>query len=429
MTNAKISKIPSVKKQIILPGDKSISHRAIMLSSLAKGDTKIKNFLPAQDCLCTLAAFEAMGIAVKKPKGDQLLIKGAGLRGLHKPDSEIYLGNSGTSMRLLLGILAGQEFQATLTGDDSLIKRPMRRVTNPLKQMGAHIDGADNGNLAPLKIKGGKLRPINYNLPISSAQVKSCIMLASLYADGVSNIKEPQQSRDHTERMFKLFGAKVSADNGISVTGPSSLISPGEINIPSDISSAAFFIALGLLLPKSQITIKSCGINPTRTGLLDIVKRMGALIDIVNIQGQDYEPYADIVVKTSKLNCITVQAHEVPKMIDEVPILALIAALASGTSVIKGIGELRVKETDRINSMVTNLGTMGVDISVQGDSIIIKGPAKLKAANVKSYGDHRTAMTMVIAGLLADGETIIDDTACIDTSFPEFMELVAQLRA
>jgi len=438
MTDVKVCKIPFVRKEIILPGDKSISHRAVIIASIAKGPTLIRNFLAADDCLHTLSAFEKMGVEIQRLGNNQFLINGAGLYGLSKPDSEIYLGNSGTSMRLLLGIFAGQEFEAVLTGDESLCKRPMSRVTHPLRMMGAHVEGADDANFAPLKIKGIRpLRSIDYTLPIPSAQVKSCIMLASLYAGGASRITEPQQSRDHTERMFKLFNAKISVNPvkttfggsrgrcEISVTGGSPLISPGKLTIPSDISSAAFFIALALLLPESEIIIKSCGINPTRRGFIDILKKMGADIDMVNIKGEDFEPYADIIVRSSKLKSITVEADQIPKMIDEIPALALTAAFASGKSVIKGAGELRVKETDRINSMLTNLRAMGVNITVQDGTIIVKGPSRLKAGKLKSFGDHRTAMTMVIAGCLADGETTIEDIDCINTSFPGFMELIS----
>lgn len=428
MTNVSINKLSCIKKEITLPGDKSISHRAIMIASIAKGQTLIKNFLAADDCSHTLAAFEKMGVVIKKLDTDQLLINGLGLHGLSKPDSEIYLGNSGTSMRLLLGILAGQQFEVILTGDKFLSKRPMKRVTQPLRRMGAHIEGRDDANFAPLKIKGGVLHSINYDSPIPSAQVKSCVMLASLYADGSSHITEPQQSRDHTERMFKLFNAKISVNVRISVAGGSPLISPGKLNIPSDVSGAAFFIALALLLPESEIILKSCGVNPTRMGFIDILKRMGGSIDIVNIKGKDYEPYADIIVKSSKLKSVTIEPDQIPKMIDEIPILALVAAFASGETIIKGAGELRVKETDRINSMVTNLRAMGVDITSEADTIIVKGPTRLKAAKVKSFGDHRTAMTLVVAGCLTDGETTVEDTDYINTSFPGFMELVSQLR-
>ncbi|UCH11856.1 MAG: 3-phosphoshikimate 1-carboxyvinyltransferase [Candidatus Omnitrophota bacterium] len=430
MTDVKVCKIPAIRKEIILPGDKSISHRAVIIASIAKGPTLIRNFLASDDCLHTMSAFEKMGVEIQRLASNQFLINGTGLYGLSKPDSEIYLGNSGTSMRLLLGIFAGQEFEALLTGDESLCKRPMKRVTHPLRMMGTNVEGADDANFAPLKIKGIRpLRAINYTLPIPSAQVKSCIMLASLYAGGTSHITEPQQSRDHTERMFKLFNAKVSVNGGISVTGGSLLISPGELTIPSDISSAAFFIALALLLPESEIIIKSCGINPTRRGFIDTLKKMGADIDIVNIKGEDLEPYADIIVRSSKLKSIIVEADQIPKMIDEIPALALTAAFASGKTVIKGVGELRVKETDRINSMLTNLRLMDVDITAQGDTIIVKGPSRLKAGKLKSFGDHRTAMTMVIAGCLADGETTVEDIDCISTSFPGFMELIKLLQA
>lgn len=424
MSNVEIKKIPPLKKEIILPGDKSISHRAVMLSSIAKGETLIKNFLPAQDCLHTLLAFEKMGVLINRLDDNQLLVNGVGLRGLAKPDSEIYLGNSGTSMRLLLGISAGQKFETILTGDSSLSKRPMKRVTHPLRKMGAEIRGKDDANYAPLKIKGKKLKSIKYNSPIASAQVKSCLMLASLYADGKTVLTEPEQSRDHTERMFKLFGADILVNDKICVNGGRNLTSPGELNIPSDISSAAFFIALANLLPESEITIKSCGINPTRMGFVKTLKSMGASIEITNIRGEDFEPYADIIVKSSKLKAISVDSSQMPKMIDEIPILALVSALAQGTTVIKGIGELRVKETDRVSAIVTNLKAFGVDIISKEDEIRINGPTTLKPAKVKSFGDHRTAMTMIIAASLAHGESVIEDTDCINTSFPGFIDII-----
>ncbi len=425
MTSVNISRILPVKNQITPPADKSVSHRAIMLASIAEGKTTVKNFLNAEDCMCTLRAFESMGVSVTKNAGNELLVTGVGLRGLSKPRKEIYLGNSGTSMRLLLGILAGQEFETVLTGDDSLSKRPMKRVTQPLISMGAKIEGADNANFAPLKIKGGGLKAINYNLPMPSAQVKSCLMLAALYANGTSIITEPQKSRDHTERMFRLFKINCPLGSKISVTGNSKPISPGEIIIPADISSAAFFIALGVLLPDSQILIKSCGVNPTRTGFLDVLKRMGALIDITNVKAKDYEPYADIIAQTSKLKSTTIEAEEIPRMIDEIPIFALLAAFAQGETIIKGLSELRVKETDRINSIVTGLSSVGVDIKTKEDTIIVRGPSKLKPARVQSFGDHRTAMTLIIAGCLSEGETIVEDTDCIDTSFPAFVEIIS----
>ncbi|MFH0731354.1 MAG: 3-phosphoshikimate 1-carboxyvinyltransferase [Candidatus Omnitrophota bacterium] len=429
MTSIKITKLPHLKKKIVLPGDKSISHRAVMIASIAEGTTLVNNFLNADDCIHTIQAFEKMGVTIDQLSHNQLLINGVGLNGLKKPDSEIYLGNSGTSTRLLLGILAGQPFEASLTGDESLCKRPMGRVTRPLRMMGAKIEGQDDANFAPLKIQGGKLNSIDFVSNVSSAQVKSCIMLASLYADKASTITEPQKSRDHTERMLKIFNAQVRINgNSISVKKDGPILSPGEVNIPSDISSAAFFIALGLLLPRTELILKSCGINPTRIGFIEILKKMGANIEMTNTQGAHFEPYADIVAKSSQLKAIVIEPEQIPKMIDEVPIFTLVAAFAHGETVIKGLGELRVKETDRIKSMVTNLKAMGVDISSNGDVIIIKGPTRLNAARVNSFGDHRTAMTMIIAGCLCDAETIVEDTDCINTSFPGFVELIEKLR-
>ncbi|MBN1405052.1 MAG: 3-phosphoshikimate 1-carboxyvinyltransferase [Candidatus Omnitrophica bacterium] len=427
MSSVTTTKIPSLKTSISVPGDKSISHRAIILASISNGRTVIRNFLTAEDCLNTLKAFEKMGIKTDKAKDGSLVVNGAGLFGLKKPDSEIYLGNSGTSMRLLPGILAGQPFETILIGDESLSKRPMKRITQPLRIMGASIEGRDDANFAPLKIKGAQLKPIVYNVPVASAQVKSCLMLAALYADGASVITEPQQSRDHTERIFKLFKAKVllKSKTEVSVAGGQQLISPGELNVPSDISSAAFFIALGMLLPKTEITIISCGINPTRMGFVDAARKMGADITIKNIKQEDYEPAADIVVKSSKLKSIIVQPGQIPSMIDEIPILTLLAVFAQGETIVKGLNELRVKETDRINSMVTNLRAIGADVSSQADAIIIKGPLKnIKQAKVTSFGDHRTAMAMIIAGCLSDKPITVEDTDCINTSFPGFMDII-----
>lgn len=428
MSSVKINKISRLRGRVSPPGDKSISHRAIMLSSIAKGKSSVSNLLESLDCSATIEAFMKMGISIRLGRDKTAAIEGRGLQGLREPDSELYLGNSGTTMRLLLGILAGQNFKVTLTGDESLSKRPMRRVTSPLRLMGADIEGVDDANLAPLTIRGSRLKPIEYKTPVASAQIKSAIILAGLYADGTTKVMEPYQSRDHTERMLKLFGAELRQQGlSVSVKGlQAKELTPQSIVVPGDISSAAFFITLGVLAKNSEISIAPCGINPTRCGILKVLKRMGARLEIVN-EKEEYEPYADIVPRYSSLKATTITEDEIPLLIDEIPLLALCATRAEGTTVMEGVGELRVKETDRVNSIVANLKAMGADIESEGDKIIINGPAKLKGARVESFGDHRTAMMLIIAGCLAEGTTTVNNTECIATSFPDFMEKLRSL--
>jgi len=379
-------------------------------------------------------------------------VRGVGLRGLRKPVRPIYLGNSGTTMRILPGILAGQDFPAVLKGDASLSKRPMRRIVEPLKKMGAEISGegwrVKGGErkeiCPPLKICGGKLKAIKYKSKIASAQVKSCILLASLFAKGVTSVTEPVKSRDHTERILKQFGCRLKAQGSrVSVKGPVKLKSPRIVTVPGDISSAAFFIVAGCLLPNTKVVIKNVGLNPTRAGILDILKRMGADIRL-EAQGsrlKGYEPSGDIIVKSSKLKGVTISPKEVVRAIDEIPTLMVAACFAKGKTVIKGIGELRVKETDRINSMVTNLKKIGADVKVEGRSwkvkgggwrvknefVEINGVTQLRSARVSSYGDHRTAMSMLVAGLLAKTKIIVTGLDCINKSFPGFQKLLGKL--
>lgn len=428
MSSVKIESISRLRGRVSPPGDKSISHRAIMLSSIAKGKSSVSNLLESLDCSATIEAFMKMGISIRLGRDKTAAIEGGGLQGLKEPDSELYLGNSGTTMRLLLGILAGQNFKVTLTGDESLSKRPMRRVTSPLRLMGADIEGVDDANLAPLTIRGSRLKPIEYITPVASAQVKSAIILAGLYAEGTTRVTEPYLSRDHTERMLKLFGAELKKEGlSVSVKGlQAEELIPQSILIPGDISSAAFFITLGVLAKNSEISITSCGINPTRCGILKVLKRMGARLEIIN-EKKEYEPYADIVPGYSSLKATKITKDEIPLLIDEIPLLALCATQAEGATVMEGVGELRVKETDRVNSIVANLKAMGADIESEGDKIIINGPAKLKGARVESFGDHRTAMMLIIAGCIAKGTTTVNNTECIATSFPDFMDRLEEL--
>lgn len=406
------------------PGDKSISHRAVMLAALAAGESRFSNFLAAEDCLHTVDAFQKMGVSVTR-KQESVTVKGGGLSGLHQPSSELYLGNSGTSMRLLLGILAGQSFEATLTGDPSLSTRPMKRVTDPLRKMGAQISGREDANFAPLVVCGEKLKGISHlNVP-ASAQVKSAILLAGLYADGETIVKEPKAvSRDHTERILKTFGVPVQTINGETRIKKIKELRPVNMQIPGDISSAAFFIVAACILPGADIVIHSVGLNPTRIGILEVLKQMGADIHW-KISGKHEEPVGDIHVKSSKLRSVKINGTVIPKIIDELPILMIACALADGESVISDAGELRVKETDRIKSMVAGLRSVGASAKEMEDGCVIQGVKTLKGGKVSSFADHRTAMSFIIAGLRSEKGIEVDDIDCINTSYPGFFKDLA----
>ncbi len=440
--------ILSLKGEISLLGDKSIAHRALILSALASGKTTIKNFPLNKDSLSTLKALRKLGINIKKKKlekplgSSMVMVSGRGLYGLEKPKSSVFVGDSGTTMRLLLGVLAGQSFSATLTAGKSLSQRPMLRVTEPLRLMGAQIRAqehkrtrAGGEEYPPIRIKGGNLKAITYKMPIASAQVKSAIILAGLYAKGKTRVIQPVLSRDHTERMLKLFKADLKTrQNIVTIEGGRELISPGEINIPADISSAAFFLVLAAIIENSRLIVRNVSLNPSRSGIIRVLKRMGADIKVTRSQGHkvtSFEPMGDIVVKGSSLRGVTVKKEEIPSLIDELPILMVAASYAKGKTVLEGAGELRLKETDRIRSMSENLKKMGADIVISkaagSENIVIRGVKQLKGARVKAFGDHRTAMSMVIAGLKASGKTTIDDTSCIDKSFPHFLSLLKSI--
>ncbi len=412
----------SIRGKIALPGDKSISHRAVMIGSIAEGRTRIENFLSAGDCLSTVEAFKAMGVAIDR-RGNAVSVEGAGLKGLKRPDTPLYAGNSGTTMRLLMGILAGQDFECTISGDESLSHRPMKRVTGPLRRMGAHISGRDDANLAPLTVRGGNLRGIDYESPVASAQVKSSILLAGLYADGTTSVTEPFRSRDHTERMLGLFGAPVSTEGRKTSVKKCGGMKGARLPVPGDISSAAFFIVAALLGKDSELIMRGAGCNKTRTGAIDILKRMGADINITGERG-DWEPVCDLTVRSSRLKAAKVDRTEIPRCIDELPILMVAASLAEGRSVISGAGELRVKETDRIASLQKNLNKMGARISTDGDDVIIEGVRSLNGAELSSYGDHRTAMAVSVAALTCERLSVIDDISCVDISFPGFYDML-----
>ncbi|MFA9418969.1 MAG: 3-phosphoshikimate 1-carboxyvinyltransferase [Gammaproteobacteria bacterium] len=411
----------SVTGSFRVPGDKSISHRSIILASIAQGTTHISGFLEGEDSLNTLAAFRAMGVPIERD-GNQIIVQGVGLHGLQKPETVLQMGNSGTAMRLMLGLLAGQLFDTTLAGDESLSQRPMNRVINPLLEMNASIE-CQAGGLAPLQIHAQpSLKAINYVMPIASAQVKSCIMLAALYAEGETTITELAPSRDHTERMLKGFGCElVNDDLQISLRGKQTLYAT-DIDVPADISSAAFFLVAASIAPGSEITLQHVGVNPTRTGVIQILRLMGADISLLNEREIGGEPVADIRVRSARLNGIHIPESLVPLAIDEFPVLFVAAACAKGETVLTGAEELRVKESDRIEAMAQGLKTLGIEVEAMPDGIRIQG-GSMKGAVVESCGDHRIAMAFSVASLAASEAISIRDCANVDTSFPGFIEL------
>lgn len=415
--------IPAIKLvgDCRVPGDKSISHRSIMLASIAEGTSVIKGFLEGEDSLHTMQAFQAMGVDINY-SSSEITVKGVGLHGLSKPDTDLYMGNGGTGMRLLSGVLAGQSFDSVVTGDASLSSRPMGRITKPLAFMGAAIETQQNGG-APLSISASKsLNNIHYDMPMASAQVKSCLMLAGLYAEGVTSITEPAPTRDHTERMLKGFGVEVLVDdNKISLEGGQTLKAT-NIDVPGDISSAAFFIVGATISKDAELTLKHVGVNPTRTGIIDILKLMGADITLLNESEVGGEPVADILVKSAQLKGIDIPEHLVPLAIDEFPVLFVAASAATGTTRLTGAKELRVKESDRIAVMEAGLKSIGVDAEATEDGMIIK-QSDITGGTVESHSDHRISMSFAMASLLSSDDIIINDCANVDTSFPGFVEL------
>lgn len=408
-----------------MPGDKSISHRAVLMGSIAEGITEVRGFLRGEDTLNTLKACRRMGVAIQED-GDDLTIHGVGLHGLQEPQDVLDLGNSGTGMRLLAGLLAGQNFFSVMTGDPYLRQRPMARITRPLREMGARIMGREDARLAPLAIQGGGLGPMVYHSPVSSAQVKSALLLAGLYTEGTTAVIEPCRSRDHTERMLRQFGCPVAREGTtVSIDGGRRL-SGREIQVPGDFSSAAFFMVAASCVPGSEVVIRNVGTNPTRTGLLTILKRMGADIR-VSTRARGDEPVADIRIVGTRLRGTEVMAAEVPATIDEFPILCVAAALAEGETRITGAAELRVKETDRIRAMTANLTAVGATVKEEEDGMIIQGRETLMGGRCNSFGDHRVAMAMAVAGLCCSQGTTIEDTGCIATSFPGFWKTLDEV--
>lgn len=417
-----------LRGEITVPGDKSISHRAVMFGALAKGTTSITNFLKGADCLSTISCFEKMGIEIEQLPSE-ILIHGKGLHGLNAPETILDAGNSGTTTRLLSGILAGQAFCTTLTGDASIQKRPMTRIITPLSQMGGKIESLSDNGCAPLKITGHPLKPIHYLSPVSSAQVKSCVLLAGMYADGITKVTEPYLSRNHSELMLRSFGADVISEGTTAAITGNPVLEGQNVIVPGDISSAAYFIAAGLLIPGSEILIKDVGINPTRDGILKVCADMGADIQLLNKREYGKEPVADILVKHSELKATVIEGALIPTLIDELPMLAVMAAFAQGTTVIRDAQELKVKESNRLDIIVQHLSAMGADIIPTEDGMEIHGGKPLKGAVLDSYMDHRIAMSFAVAGMAADGETEILNASCVDISYPEFYRDMATISA
>lgn len=415
-----IKKQTALRGELLIPGDKSISHRAVMLGSLAKGTTCISHFLTGADCLSTISCFRKMGIAIEESSGN-ILVHGKGLHGLSQPQEILDVGNSGTTTRLISGILAGQSFISELNGDASIQSRPMKRIMTPLASMGADIISVKDNGCAPLRISGKPLHAIQYHSPVASAQVKSCVLLAGMYADGITSVTEPVLSRNHTELMLNYFGAQVVSEGTTASIHPEPHLEAREILVPGDISSAAYFIAAGLLTPNSEILLKNVGINPTRDGMLRVCMDMGADITLLN-EKKDGEPTADLLIRTSSLHGTTIQSPIIPALIDEIPMLAVMAAFAEGTTVIRDAQELKVKESDRIAVMTENLKRMGADIEATDDGMIIHGGKPLHGAVIDSHMDHRVAMSFAVAGTICDGPLVIQDAECVNISYPGFYQ-------
>ena len=415
----KIGKVNCLKGEVSIPGDKSISHRSIMFGSIAKGITEITHFLQGADCLSTISCFQKMGVEIEN-RGETVLVHGKGLRGLKKPETILDCGNSGTTTRLISGILAAQNFNVTLTGDASIQRRPMNRIIDPLTQMGAQIKSLVGNGCAPLSITGSPLHGIHYMSPVASAQVKSAVLLAGLYAEGETAVTEPALSRNHTELMLKGFGADVSSQKTTASIRPAKELYGQKIKVPGDISSAAYFLAAGLMVPGSEILIRNVGINPTRAGILTVCKKMGADVSLLNQCFASGEPVADLLVRFGPLHGTTIEGEIIPALIDELPIIAAMACAAEGETIIRDAAELKVKESNRIEVMVRNLSAMGADVTETEDGMVIHGGRPLHGAVIDSCLDHRIAMTFAIAALQAEGETEILGADCVNISYPEF---------
>jgi 3-phosphoshikimate 1-carboxyvinyltransferase len=416
-------------QSVRVPGDKSISHRGVMFGAIAQGTTRVKGFLPGADCLSTIACFRRLGVEIEREAPTTVLIKGKGWEGLREPAQWLDVGNSGTTIRLMLGILAGRPFFSAVAGDDSIARRPMGRVVQPLREMGAFIDGREGGSFTPLAVRGGHLKGIEHVSRVASAQVKSCLLLAGLQAEGTTVVREPAVSRDHTERMLQAFGVDLEAEPGrVAVKGGQSLTGQ-YVRVPGDVSSAAFIWSAALMVPGSRVTVRDVGLNPTRTGILDVFRMMGAEV-VVEPKGEWCgEPVGDVTVSADGLRAVEVGGDLIPRLIDEIPVLAVVATQAEGTTIIKDAAELKVKETNRIATTTTELRKLGAQVEETDDGLIIHGPTRLKGGVCDSHGDHRIGMAMAIAGLAASDEVTVRNAAAIDVSFPGFAELLEQLGA
>lgn len=410
--------------EITVPGDKSISHRAVMLGALANGTTHITGFLMGEDCLSTIDCFRKMGVSIDV-SDKEVVVEGVGLHGLTAPECELYTGNSGTTTRLLSGILAGQSFTSTMNGDATIQRRPMGRVMKPLREMGASIEGKDD-NFCPLTMHPSELHGIEYRLPVASAQLKSAILLAGLYAEGQTTVIEPAPSRDHTERMFRALGVEIETNGNVITLNPPEDLHAVDIAVPSDISSAAYFLVAGAIVPGSELTIKNVGVNPTRTGIIDVLRDMGADITESNFR-EEGEPVCDLTVRYSRLHGTEIGGAIIPRLIDELPVIAVAAAFAEGETVIRDAQELKVKESNRIASMVAELSKAGVDVEETDDGMIVRGGEKPHGASFETYKDHRIAMSLAILGLAAEGASRIDEPEVVAISYPDFFGTIEKL--
>lgn len=418
----------SLKGEIHIPGDKSISHRSVMFGALANGMTEVTHFLQGADCLSTISCFQKLGIPIENTNGC-IRIQGKGLHGLRPPACVLDVGNSGTTMRLLSGILAGQPFSSTLNGDASIQKRPMKRIITPLREMGAAVSGADGTDCAPLFINGAPLHGIDYQSPVASAQVKSCILLAGLYADTKTSVTEPSLSRNHTELMLRSFGAEITCSDTTATILPDAVLTGQKIDVPGDISSAAYFIAAALLVPNAEVLIHNVGVNPTRDGILRAAKAMNADITRLNEHQVSGEPVCDLLVRSSSLTATTVEGSLIPTLIDEIPVLAVLAAYTNGTTVIRDAAELKVKESNRIETIVSNLKKMGADVEATEDGMVIYGGKPLHFAEIDPHADHRIAMAFAVAALCAQGGAEILNAECASVSYPSFYKDLQSLYA
>ncbi len=426
MTKKVVERVQGLNGTIKVPGDKSISHRAVMFGAIANGKTTIEGFLPGDDCLSTISCFQKLGVHIEQNE-DEVTVYGNGWEGLKEASEILDVGNSGTTTRLMLGILATRPFHSVVIGDESIAKRPMARVTDPLKQMGAKIDGRGEGNFTPLSVRGGGTNGILYNSPVASAQVKSAILLAGLQSNGLTSVTEPYKSRDHTERMLTAFGVELEEKNTtVSVRGPQ-MLKAQHVTVPGDISSAAFFLVAGAIVENSTITLTNVGINDTRTGIIDVLNNMGARLQLKNEKVVNEEKIADLTISTSKLSGIEISGEMIPRLIDEIPVIAVLATQANGTTIIKDAEELKVKETNRIDTVVNQLKKLGANVEATEDGMIIQGPTKLTGGEVASFGDHRIGMAMAIAGCIANEEIVIHGVDAIDVSYPNFFEHLNEL--